>query len=273
MNFSSRRANKPKRSWTELQRELDDKERLVAHNERERHRRDALTKRVCVDDEPDAAKTHAYFDVEIGRRLGAKPRLTRGRLIVELFDDIMPRTVHRFAEVLEANGADATYRSSAVGAIYKGDYCVAGVLNVRHASEEGGSSGAHPRRAREAAYPQASSEANWELPHLNPGILSLVDPRTQRFHITFRGMDELDGKHAVFGKLVYGFDLLKLISELGSATGEPQQPVKFIGGAMIPRGSHPREFLKKLDKPDDSTERVKIMRFDSQYQHRGLIGN
>jgi len=40
-----------------------------------------------------------------------------------------------------------------------------------------------------------------QLPHLNPGVLSLVDGRTARFHITFRKTEELDGWHAVFGKV------------------------------------------------------------------------
>lgn len=138
-----------------------------------------------------------------------------------------------------------------------------------------------------------------QLPHLNPGILSLVDGRTSRFHITFRKSEELDGWHAVFGKVrervrdmyrsnrlaadappplqvVYGFDLLKIISEQGNTNGEPKQPVVMIGGGTVPEGKHPREFLKKLQQPEDPEAHgynKKVMRYSSTYRHTGLIGN
>merc|ERR1712216_303056 len=72
---------------------------------------------------------------------------------------------------------------------------------------------------------RVEQEANWQLPHLNPGILSLADFKTSRFNITFRNCEELDGWHAVFGKVVYGFDVLKAISDEGNTDGAPKQPV------------------------------------------------
>ena len=58
------------------------------------------------------------------------------------------------------------------------------------------------------------------MPHLNPGVLSLTDAKSSKFNITFRNCEELDGWHAVFGKTVYGFDVLKSISEQGNENGE-----------------------------------------------------
>lgn len=38
---------------------------------------------------------------------------------------------------------------------------------------------------------------------------------------------------------MYGFDLLKLISEQGNINGEPKQPVVMTGGGAVP-GEEPR---------------------------------
>ena len=55
-----------------------------------------------ADPELDAEKTHAFADIVIGREMGKDPLLTRGRLVFELFDDIMPRTTEMFVRMLES---------------------------------------------------------------------------------------------------------------------------------------------------------------------------
>lgn len=114
------------------------------------------------------------------------------------------------------------------------------------------------------------------MPHLNPGVLSLVDFKSSKFIITLRKAEELDGWHPVFGKTVYGFDVLKAISEEGNENGQPKQPITVLGGGSIPRGTHPRELLKAMERPKDEEEhgyKKKVMRFSSTYRHTGLIGH
>lgn len=43
-----------------------------------------------AEDDVDPERLYAYMDILIGRDMGKNPELTRGRLIFELFDDIMP---------------------------------------------------------------------------------------------------------------------------------------------------------------------------------------
>ena len=162
--------------------------------------------------------------------------------------------------------AEPTYHGSAISKIIPGYMCEAG---DRTSKVEGSSTG------RELVFSRVEQEANWQVPHLNPGVLSLADSKSSKFNITFRKAEELDGWHAVFGKTIYGFDVLKAISETGNDNGEPKLPVIFCGGGAIPRGTHPREFLKAMQKPKDEDEegRRKVMRYSSTYRHTGLIGH
>lgn len=267
MNFSTKkRPRKEGQAWRELQRELDERERLEEENAEKFARLDQLRARTAQEEEIDETKTHAYVDVLIGREMGKDPKLTRGRLIFELFDDIMPRTVEQFIRMLEAR-TEPTYVGSSISKILPGYKCEAGDRSSR---VEGASTS-----GKELVFTRVEHEANWQVPHLNPGVLSLCDFKSSKFNITFRKAEELDGWHAVFGKIVYGFDVLKAISEQGNENGEPKQPVVFTGGGPVPRDTHPREFLKAMEMPkeEDSDSIRKAMRYSSTYRHTGLIGH
>jgi cyclophilin family peptidyl-prolyl cis-trans isomerase len=263
MNFSSKKRARPN-AWKELQRELDERERLEEDNAAKFARIEALQMRSALEDEIDPQKMHAYLDISIGHNQGKDPKLTRGRLIFELFDDIMPRTVEQFHRMLGSE-KQPTYVGSSISKIWPGFKCEAG---DRTSKVEGSSSG------QELVFSRVDQEANWQVPHLNPGVLSLTDAKSSKFNITLRKAEELDGWHAVFGKTVYGFDVLKAISEQGNDNGEPKVPVIITGGGSVPKGTHPREFLKAMEKPKlDEHPEKKVMRYSSTYRHTGLIGH
>ena len=208
MNFSSKKRPR-NNAWRDLQKELDEREKLEEENSVKFARMDALRARTALEDELDPEKTHAYMDIVIGRDAGKDPQLTKGRLIFELFDDIMPRTVEQFIRMLEAK-VEPMYAGSTISKILPSDHCLAG---DRTSKIEGATSG------RELVFSRVEQEANWQVPHLNPGVLSLADAKSSKFNITFRNCEELDGWHAVFGKTVYGFDVLKAISEVRAPPG------------------------------------------------------
>ena len=296
MNFSTKKRPR-KNAWKELQKELDNREQLEEENAAKFARLDVLKARTAqgepphrrvrpvhppkrrsahpsppscaavpgvAEEELDPEKTHVYMDLRIGREEGKDPMVTRGRLIIELFDDIMPRTVEQFIKMLE-NRVEPTYRGSNVTTILPGDYAIAG---DRTSFQEGAAS-----LGSQVVFSRVEQEANWQVPHLNPGVLSLADAKTSKFNITFRNSEELDGWHAVFGKTVYGFDVLKAISEQGNDNGEPRLPVVIVGGGSVPRGTHPREVLKAMVQPKEKGDERKVMRYSSTYRHTGLIGH
>jgi len=264
MNFSSKKRPR-KDAWKELQKDLEERERLEEENAAKFARLDALKARTALEDEVDANKTHAYMDIVIGRDMGRDPQLTKGRLIFELFDDIMPRTVEQFVRMLESR-TEPTYHGSSISKIFPGYMCQSG---DRTTKVEGGVS-----TGKELVYTRVDQEANWQVPHLNPGVLSLTDSKSSVFNITFRNCEELDGWHAVFGKMVYGFDVLKAISDQGNDNGEPKLPVVVTGGGSVPRGTHPRELLRAMERPkEEDPYKKKVMRYSSTYRHTGLIGH
>ena len=116
MNFTTKKRSR-KSAWQALQTELDEREKLEEQNVAKLQKLHKLEVRVCIKDEANPEAQHAYIDFEIGRRMGRDPLLTRGRLIVELFRDIMPRTVDIFASMLQ-NSHEPTYRGSQVSQIY-----------------------------------------------------------------------------------------------------------------------------------------------------------
>lgn len=262
MNFSTKKRPR-QNAWRELQKELDERERLEEENAAKFSRMDALRSRTALEDELNPEKLYAYMDIVIGRDMGKDPQLTKGRLIFELFDDIMPRTIEQFVRMLESR-SEPTYTGSVISRILPGQMCIAG---DRTSKVEGSSVG------REMVFSRVEQEANWQVPHLNPGVLSLADAKSSKFNITFRNSEELDGWHAVFGKTVYGFDVLKAISEQGNDNGEPKLPVVVAGGGAVPRGTHPRELLKAMERPKEKGDERKVMRYSSTYRHTGLIGH
>ena len=98
MNFSSKKRPREK-AWKQLQSELDEREAVEEANEAKFKKLADLKKRVCVEDEPNLNVRHGYMDLEIGRRMGSNPRITHGRVIFELFEDIMPRTTDQFVRL------------------------------------------------------------------------------------------------------------------------------------------------------------------------------
>jgi len=265
MNFSTKKRPR-KDAWRELQKDLDERERLEEENTAKFKRLDQLKARTALEDDCDPERFYAYMDILIGRDMGKNPDLTRGRLIFELFDDIMPRTTDQFVRMLSSS-SEPTYRGSSISKIFPGEKCLAG---DRESRVEGAVSG------RDQVFSRVEQEANWQVPHLNPGVLSLYDFKSSKFLITFKKMEELDGWHPVFGKTVYGFDVLKEIASYGTDNGNTKQPIIITGGGAVPRGTHPREYLKALEKPEDKEAHgynKKVMRYSSTYRHTGLIGH
>ncbi|CAI8017586.1 Peptidyl-prolyl cis-trans isomerase [Geodia barretti] len=73
-------------------------------------------------------------------------------------------------------------------------------------------------------------DENFTLKHSGPGVLSMAnrgpDTNGGQFFITFRKLEELDGKNVVFGSVVEGMELIRQMEELGSEYGG--KPDKYV---------------------------------------------
>ena len=75
------------------------------------------------------------------------------------------------------------------------------------------------------------ADENFEIKH-EPYCLSMANagPNTNgsQFFITLVKTDWLDNRHVVFGKVIEGFEIVKLIEKQGSKSGKPKKRVKII---------------------------------------------
>ncbi|VFR01819.1 unnamed protein product [Cuscuta campestris] len=90
-----------------------------------------------------------------------------------------------------------------------------------------------------------------KLKHDSPGLLSMAiadrDTRGSLFTITLNEAHHLDRKFVVFGKLVYGHEVLKKIENAGSDTGKPDVTVKIVNSGEF-HGSRRKGKHKKSSK-------------------------
>ncbi|XP_071726176.1 peptidyl-prolyl cis-trans isomerase CYP40-like isoform X2 [Rutidosis leptorrhynchoides] len=131
-------------------------------------------------------RERCYLDISIGGDL-------EGRIVVELFTDIVPKTALNFRALCTGE--------------YAGD----------------GSGG-------ESVYGLRFEDENFEMKHERKGMLSMVNsgPNTNgsQFLITTTRTPHLDGKNVVFGKVVKGMGVVKSIEHV--ATDDNDCPVQDV---------------------------------------------
>lgn len=164
--------------------------------------------------EQTAAK--AFIDLSIGD-------VPAGRLVIELFEDIVPQTVENFRTLItgsvpydtESGMPKLDYLDSSVYRIDKANrYFAMGELQNCSLSSTG----------------QHLPEENFAIRHLHKGTLSMISRGPNKvgsaFSITLDAAPTLDFKQVVFGKVIDGFSVLEKIESIATnRVGTPQQQV------------------------------------------------
>lgn len=163
------------------------------------------------------ARNRVFFDITIG---GAPA----GRLIVELYNDIVPKTAENFRALCTGEkgmgheGKPLHYKGSIFHRIIPDFMCQGG--DFTRFNGTGG----------ESIYGEKFPDENFQMKHTQPGILSMANagPNTNgsQFFLTTVKTDWLDGKHVVFGHVVEGLDVLKNMEKQGTQSGKPKAEVK-----------------------------------------------
>ena len=183
-----------------------------------------------------AAATGAKADTPKTANPIVKITTSKGDITVELFEDRVPNTVANIISLAESG----FYKGMRFHRIIPGFMAQGGCPNSKEGARGRPGTGGPGYKIRDEIDP--------ELRHDGPGILSMANsgPNTNgsQFFLCFKATPWLDGKHAVFGKVTAGLDVLGKLEALGSRSGQPSEQVEF-NIEVVSKRDHKYE-VKKL---------------------------
>jgi len=164
------------------------------------------------------ANPRVFMDISIGGYL-------EGRLVIELFADVVPKTAENFRALCTGEkgigtvtGLPLHYKGSPFHRVIKGFMIQGGDFSNRDGT--GG----------ESIYGHTFGDENFNLKHEKKGFLSMANAgpnmNGSQFFITTVRTHHLDGKHVVFGKVVKGMGVLRSIEH--QPTNEQDCPLKEV---------------------------------------------
>ncbi len=132
-------------------------------------------------------------------------RTNHGSFTAELFDDLAPKTAGNFADLVDKEYYD--------GIVFH--RVISGFMI------QGGDPTGTGRGGPGYTIPDEFGEG---LTHSGPGILSMAnagpDTGGSQFFITLAATPWLDGKHAIFGKVISGLDVVQAIGNVDTGPGD-----------------------------------------------------
>ncbi|CAE7385707.1 CYP63 [Symbiodinium natans] len=184
-----------------------------------------------------------YLDIAIGSRTG-------GRVIIELFADVTPRTAENFRAL--CTGEYGLGRTTRKKLCYEGCQFFRSVKNFMIQSGDfqfnNGDGG-------ESIYGGTFNDEDFVRRHTQAGVVSMANKgrnsNGSQFFITLKRSVQLDNKHIAFGQVVEGMDVIRAISAVPTDRDErPRVACTIVGcgevGAKTSSGLEQQTEMSKL---------------------------
>jgi len=157
-----------------------------------------------------------FFDISAGGQ-------PIGRIEMELFADVVPKTAENFRALctgekgIGQSGKPLHYKNSTFHRVIPDFMCQGGDFTAGNGT--GG----------ESIYGSKFEDENFKRTHTGPGVLSMANAgkntNGSQFFLTTVKTQWLDGKHVVFGTVVKGMDVVKVIEGFGSPSGQTSKKI------------------------------------------------
>lgn len=159
------------------------------------------------------ANPRVFFDVDIG---GEKA----GRIVLELFADITPKTAENFRAL--CTGEKGTGKTTGKPLHFKG--CPFHRI-IKKFMIQGGDFSNQNGTGGESIYGEKFEDENFHYKHDKVGLLSMANagPNTNgsQFFITTVPTPHLDGKHVIFGQVLKGMGVVKMLESIETKDDNP----------------------------------------------------
>lgn len=162
--------------------------------------------------------SYCYFDVAAGGKS------LKERIVMELFDDVTPKTCENFRQLCLSNGCKKV-EGTDVPMSYKG--CSFHRV-IKGFMIQGGDFTNHNGTGGVSIYGEKFEDENFEIPCDKSGLLAMANAGANtngsQFFITVAPAPHLTGRHVVFGRVVRGMNSVRAIEH--TETGANDKPLQ-----------------------------------------------